>query len=182
MESFAPNDAASYKVLARSWAASVTIVTCRRPGPAFTLERPELDGFTATAFLTISIDPPIILVSVANGSGAFDLLTDVTAFAVNLLAADQAPVAQEFARTQSERGHVFERFAWMPDMAGVPLIGGALGAFSATVRERIPMGDHLLVLGDVTQLHRSGRLDTLVYHNRGFGQVKPHGLSDTPAQ
>ena len=165
MQSFPPTSIDSYKALARTWAATVTVVTARRAGEA------ALDGFTATAFLTVSMAPPIILVSATTAATAFTMLRDAEAFAVNLLAVDQADLAAAFAKPHVERAGLWDRIAWEQDEAGVPLLGGTTGAFSARVRQLVDAGDHTLVLGDVTAVHLGVGSDTLVYHNRGYGRV-----------
>lgn len=174
MQSFPSTSADTYKALARTWAATVTVVTTRR-APEHGTAAPELDGFTATAFLTVSMAPPIILVSATTAASAFAMLRDASAFAVNLLSADQAELAGAFAKPALERIGLWERLPWTADTAGVPLLGGTTGAFSATVRQLVDAGDHTLVLGDVTALHLSESTDTLVYHNRAYGRVARHG-------
>ena len=109
MQTFPPSSIDSYKALARTWAATVTIVTARRAPEHVVAEAPELDGFTATAFLTISMSPPIIAVSATAGGSAFPLLRDAAAFAVNLLAPDQVELASAFALPAAERGKHFDR-------------------------------------------------------------------------
>jgi flavin reductase (DIM6/NTAB) family NADH-FMN oxidoreductase RutF len=170
MQSFPPTSAETYKALARTWAATVTVVTARRAHPAAD-NTPELDGFTATAFLTVSMDPPIVVVSATRTATAFAMLRDASSFAVNLLSPDQAELAGAFAKPAPERVGLWDRTPWTADAEGVPLLSGTTGAFSARVRQLVEAGDHVLVLGDVTGLHVGEGSDTLVYHNRGYGRV-----------
>jgi flavin reductase (DIM6/NTAB) family NADH-FMN oxidoreductase RutF len=175
MQTFPPTSIDSYKALARTWAATVTVVTVRRAPAKVTEATPELDGFTATAFLTVSMSPPIIAVSATAASSAFAMLRDCEAFAVNLLGAAQEEVAAGFARPLAERAALWDRLGFTRDADGVPLLGGTTGAFSARVRQLVEAGDHVLVLGDVTALHVGEGTETLVYHNRGYGRVARAG-------
>lgn len=161
---YAPGDAETYRALARRHAASVTAVTVRRAGGA-------LDGFTATAFLTVSMDPPIVLVSASNATSAAAMLRDADVFAVNLLAADQRRVAEGFARPHEERAEVFDALPWSAVDGGAPVLGGTVGAFSARVRQRVDAGDHTLVLGDVTAIHLGDAESPLVYFNRAYATL-----------
>ena len=172
MRRLLPTDADAFRLLARSWAATVTVVTARQK-PGVQLEGvAELDGFTATGFMTVSITPPIIVVSAMNEGSSRLMLNDPAGFAVNLLAPHQDELASEFARIQPERPELWKRLPWVADADGAPLLGGTVGAFSARVRQLVPAGDHTLVLGDVTAIHLSdaGEAETLVYHNRGYGR------------
>jgi flavin reductase (DIM6/NTAB) family NADH-FMN oxidoreductase RutF len=168
MNSFAPSSQESFLALARAWAATVTVVTVRRDGAG---AGADVDGFTATAFFTVSMSPPIIAVSAAVATRASSMLRDSVGFAVNLLAPAQVELARAFARSHSERAAVLPGMAYQLDAAGVPLIARTAGAFSARVRQLVDAGDHILVLGDVTAIHVGESADTLVYHNRGFGRV-----------
>jgi len=175
MQSFPGHSIETYKALARTWAATVTVVTVRRASEHVAVGAAELDGFTATAFLTVSMAPPIIVVSATTAASAFTMLRDAAGFAVNLLSPDQAEIAGAFAKPAVERVGLWDRLAWTPDAAGAPLLGGTTGAFSARVRQLVDAGDHTLVLGDVTALHLGEGSDTLVYHNRGYGRVVRQG-------
>ncbi len=177
MPTFPANDAESYKALARAWAATVTVVTTRRAEPpAGAASEPALDGFTCTAFLMVSMTPPIIAVSATNASSALTMLREASAMAVNLLAPEQSALGSAFARPAAERIKLWQELAWHPDAEGAPLLDGALGAFSAKPRQFVEAGDHTLVLADVTAIHREGDLlDSLVYHNRGYGRVVRQG-------
>jgi flavin reductase (DIM6/NTAB) family NADH-FMN oxidoreductase RutF len=171
MQSFSPTSIEQYKTLARSWAATVTVVTVRRTEAAIAAGESELDGFTATAFFTVSMAPPIIAVSATSASSAMAMLRDSRGFVVNLLAPDQQEVAGAFARPAVERVGLWDQLAWTGDLAGAPLLHGTTGAFSAGIRQLVDAGDHTLVLGDVTAIHLGEGSDTLVYHNRGYGRV-----------
>jgi flavin reductase (DIM6/NTAB) family NADH-FMN oxidoreductase RutF len=147
-------------------------VTVRRTDAAVAEGAPELDGFTATAFLTVSMSPPIIAVSATTASTALSMLREARGFAVNLLSPAQQEAAGAFAKPASERVGLWTKLPWTADEAGAPLLNGATGAFSAHVRQLIDAGDHTLVLGDVTAIHLGEGPDTLVYHNRGYGRVE----------
>ena len=171
MHSFSSSSIDQYKALARTWAATVTVVTVRRTDAAVAEGAPELDGFTATAFLTVSMSPPIIAVSATTASSALSMLREARGFAVNLLSPAQQEVAGAFAKPASERVDLWTKLPWTGDEAGAPLLHGATGAFSAHVRQLVDAGDHTLVLGDVTEIRVGGEFETLVYHNRGYARV-----------
>ena len=101
------------------------------------------------------------------------MLRDAGAFAVNLLARDQRPLADAFAQPHEHRSFLWSDLPVVRDHAGVALLGGSLGAFSATVRALVDAGDHTLVLGDVTALHLGPPGEALVYHDRAYGSVDP---------
>jgi 3-hydroxy-9,10-secoandrosta-1,3,5(10)-triene-9,17-dione monooxygenase reductase component len=178
MVQFPPTDAEAYKALARSWAATVTVVTARRAGRPKaddpSPESPQLDGFTCTAFLMASIVPPIVVVSAASASNALTMMREAAAVAINFLGIDQSAVSAAFARSAAARAGVWTELAWDPDADGAPILRGAAGAFSCKPRQFVDAGDHTLVLADVTAIHRPEgpeAADTLVYHNRGYGRV-----------
>ncbi len=172
-ELFGPNDGEAYRRLARLQTAGVAIITLRRREESVGVFTPLLDGFTATTFITVSMAPPIVLVSASNAGNAFTMLRDAAAFAVNLLAVEQRPLADLFATPHDRRGDPFAVHSWTPDAHGVPLLPGALGAYSATVRELVSAGDHTLCLGDVTAIQIGGASDALAYHNRRYGGFAP---------
>lgn len=171
---FDPTDPDAYRALARAWAASVTVVTVRRRADTVGEGRPRLDGFTATAFLTVSIEPPIVLVSASNSGSAAAMLRDAECFAVSLLSSQQTAISEAFATPHDHRTEAWDLDGAPADDDGAPLFAGALGAFSARPRQFVDAGDHTLVLGDVTALRLSPReADALVYTRRAYGVVRP---------
>ncbi|MFC0602536.1 flavin reductase family protein [Streptomyces palmae] len=129
-----PDRAALLRRTLRRHAAGVTVITV--PGPA---------GFTATSFTSVSLRPALVSFCVARTSSAADAVARADRFAVHLLGADDADLADRFARSGSDRfaGARIELHA------GVPVLSDAPAWLSARIAARHPVGDHVLVVGEV---------------------------------
>ena len=132
-------------------AAGVVLVTAFEP--PLDAEGPggEDVGMTATAFLSVSLDPPLVLVSLRTGARMDDLLDEQPLWAVSVLAESQRHIAGRFAM----KGRVSDRllFADIPYVrgkeTGAPLVGGALATLECRTEQRVTAGDHTLVIGHV---------------------------------
>ncbi|MET7287784.1 flavin reductase family protein [Streptomyces sp. NPDC005573] len=108
-------------------------------------------GMTATGFMSVSLDPPLVLVSLREGSRMDDLLAEQPLWAVSVLAENQRQIAGRFAM----KGRISDRllFADLPhvrgEVSGAPLIDGALATLECRTEQRVPAGDHTLVIGRV---------------------------------
>ncbi|WP_369170276.1 flavin reductase family protein [Streptomyces sp. R28] len=108
-------------------------------------------GMTATAFMSVSLDPPLVLVSLREGSRMDDLLAEQPLWAVSVLSESQRHIAGRFAM----KGRVSDRllFADIPYVRGMetgaPLVGGALATLECRTEQRVTAGDHTLVIGRV---------------------------------
>ncbi|MGW0549740.1 flavin reductase family protein [Streptomyces altiplanensis] len=128
--------------------AGVTLVTAHDPDSG---ARGEDAGMTATAFMSVSLDPPLVLVSVRNGSRMDDLLAEQPLWAVSLLSENQRHIAGRFAmKGRLSDRLLFEDIAHTRGAAsGAPLIDGALAAVECRTEQRVEAGDHTLVIGRV---------------------------------
>ncbi|GJF23484.1 MULTISPECIES: flavin reductase family protein [Streptomyces] len=135
-------------------ASGVVLVTAQEPpldpdDPG--APRGEDVGMTATAFMSVSLDPPLVLVSLREGSRMDDLLDEQPLWAVSVLSESQRHIAGRFAM----KGRVSDRllFEDIPyvrgEVSGSPLVGGALATLECRTEQRIPAGDHTLVIGRV---------------------------------
>jgi flavin reductase (DIM6/NTAB) family NADH-FMN oxidoreductase RutF len=132
-------------------AAGVVLVTSLEP--ALDPEGPggEDVGMTATAFMSVSLDPPLVLVSLREGSRMDDLLDEQPLWAVSVLSESQRHIAGRFAM----KGRISDRllFEDIPyvrgEVSGAPLVGGALATLECRTEQRVPAGDHTLVIGRV---------------------------------
>ncbi|MCB5178862.1 flavin reductase family protein [Streptomyces sp. SMC 277] len=132
-------------------AAGVVLVTAHEPPLTEDGPRGEDVGMTATAFLSVSLDPPLVLVSLREGSRMDDLLAEQPLWAVSVLSDHQRQVAGRFAM----KGRISDRllFADLPHTrgaaSGAPLIDGALATLECRTESRVAAGDHTLVIGRV---------------------------------
>jgi flavin reductase (DIM6/NTAB) family NADH-FMN oxidoreductase RutF len=126
------------QALAR-FAAGVTVVTTCTP-------EDQLAGITVTAFSSLSLDPPLVLVCIDRRAWLHDRLPVGGAFAVNLLAEDQEEVSRLFASREREP---FSKAEHSLGATGVPLLAGTIGAIECRIVERLAGGDHTIVVGQV---------------------------------
>ncbi|MDX2030479.1 MAG: flavin reductase family protein [Blastocatellia bacterium] len=124
------------------FASGVTVVT------TITGEA-EPRGMTASAFSSLSLDPPLILVCVSRTSSFYEAITTAPFFAVNFLAAHQQDLSSRFA---SKIENKFEGVETATGKTGVPLLAGALAHIECARHEVLPGGDHVIVLGRVEHL------------------------------
>lgn len=136
--------------------APLSIVTACHNGSAH--------GTTVSAFASLSLDPPMVLVSLSNDSSLLPIIEKSGRFGLNILAADQALLGTQFARKVADR---FEGVDW-DIKAGVPRLDGVTAWLACEVSNVVAGGDHQILLGTV---ERAEHLDAapLVYYKRRFG-------------
>jgi flavin reductase (DIM6/NTAB) family NADH-FMN oxidoreductase RutF len=132
-------------------AAGVVLVTAFEPPLDAEGPKGEDVGMTATAFLSVSLDPPLVLVSLRTGSRMDDLLDEQPLWAVSVLSESQRHIAGRFAM----KGRISDRllFEDIPNVrgkaTGAVLVGGALATLECRTEQRVEAGDHTLVIGRV---------------------------------
>jgi flavin reductase (DIM6/NTAB) family NADH-FMN oxidoreductase RutF len=149
-------DAATFRAVMASVAAPVAVVTVMAG------QRPH--GSTVSAFTSLSLHPPMVLVALDRASDLLRHIRDSGEFGVNVLAADQAPLARAFARKGDDK---FDGVAWARE-AGVPRLPGSAGWLACAVESLVPGGDHEVVLGRVIAAEHAD-FPPLTYHQRSFG-------------
>jgi flavin reductase (DIM6/NTAB) family NADH-FMN oxidoreductase RutF len=134
----------------------------------------EYAGMTATAFLSVSLDPPLVLVSLRTGSRMDDLLDEQPLWGVSMLTGSQRHIAGRFAM----KGRLSDRllFEDIPytrgDITGAPLVGGALATMECRTEQRVEAGDHTLVIGRVLSARvPSAEGGPLVYFKGRYRQL-----------
>lgn len=129
-------------------AAGVVLITAHDPESG---ARGEDVGMTATAFVSVSLDPPLVMVSVRNDSRMDDLLAQQPYWAVSVLSQGQRHIAGRFAM----KGRISDQLLFQDiahvrgEAAGAPLISGALATLECRTEQRVVAGDHTLVIGRV---------------------------------
>jgi len=127
-------------------------------------------GTTVSAFASLSMDPPMVLVSLDRGSDLLALVRETGRFGVNVLGSDQARLALAFAK-KGGTGK-FSGVRWETDH-DLPRLPGAPGWLACDVAQLVDGGDHVVALGTVIAAETSeGR--PLTYHGRLFGTHAAH--------
>lgn len=138
------------------FAAGVTVVTAT--------DGTARIGFTATAFCSLSLDPPLALVCVTKNRFAHQVLSETPAFAVNILAADQQHLAYRFADPK-----ITDRFAGVPTRSaayGLPLLEGSIAGVVCEKHSDFEAGDHSVFVGQARDLWDNERSPLLHYSGR----------------
>lgn len=103
-------------------------------------------GVTVSSFNSVSMDPPLVLFSLALGAGTLPVFRRHPGFVVNVLAAGQEDVALRFARPGEDR---FRGLDWRPGLHGSPVMAGVAAVLECSAHARHPGGDHEIFLGRV---------------------------------
>jgi flavin reductase (DIM6/NTAB) family NADH-FMN oxidoreductase RutF len=154
-----PVDKAEFRRALGHFAAGVTVVTAAFDG--------QRAGITVTAFTSLSLDPPLVLICIDKRARMHDRFRLGGHFAVNMLAAEQELVSREFA---TSGGDPFAEIGYRDGASGAPLIEGAVCSIECQVVEQLAGGDHTIFVGQVEATHvREGK--PLLYFRGGYCQL-----------
>ncbi|HVF30983.1 MAG TPA: flavin reductase family protein [Pyrinomonadaceae bacterium] len=103
-------------------------------------------GITVTAFSSVSLDPPLVLVCIEKTTGSHEALNETRKFAVNILAGGHDNLSERFSLPV---GNKFEGVGLRPGNGGVPLLEEALVAIECSLRDAFDGGDHTIFVGEV---------------------------------
>jgi flavin reductase (DIM6/NTAB) family NADH-FMN oxidoreductase RutF len=142
------------------FASGVTVVTAKGA-------RGELLGITVSAFASVSLEPPLVLVCIDKRASLHGHMSDGAHFAVNILEEDQELMSRRFASKDEDR---FNGTAYRESADGTPLIEGALATLECRVVHAYPGGDHTIIVGEVESTSvGDGR--PLAYFRGGYVQL-----------
>jgi flavin reductase ActVB len=126
-------------------------------------------GFTATAFCSLSVDPPLVLVCLAKGAECHPVFERAPAFAVNVIHPGQADLAVLFATRGADK---FAAAQFDPGVGGVPTLPDACAVLECSTFARHDGGDHTILIGAVERVGIGDR-SPAVYADRDFHELPP---------
>lgn len=157
-------DPEEMRVAMRKWASGVTIVAASYQGVKH--------GMTVNSFASVSLEPPIVLVSLSRDSRTHSLVMESGSFAVTFLKSDQQEVSERFAgRTADDE----DRFAGLGDhvlKTGAPVLDGCLAVLDCRVVATHESGTNTLVIGEVVAAESCEDSLPLLYFNRQYRQMQ----------
>lgn len=152
-------DEAEFRTAMGHFASGVTVVTTRSVD--------DLVGLTVSAFCSLSLDPPLVLVCIDRDVTSHDAISSSGRFAVNILSTEQEEISRRFATRLENK---FEGVGTTEGAGGVPLITGCLANIECRVREELPGGDHTIFVGEVEHV-TVGEGEPLLYFRSGYREI-----------
>jgi flavin reductase (DIM6/NTAB) family NADH-FMN oxidoreductase RutF/pimeloyl-ACP methyl ester carboxylesterase len=147
------SDARTFRDALGCFATGVTIITAMGADG-------QPIGLTANSFTSVSLDPPLLLVCVANNAGSAPVLRTAERFAVNVLQIGQQPTSNRFAGKGEDR---FASTPWEVGEFGTPVLSGSLSSFECARDAVHEGGDHFILVGRVLKATLEPRRDPLLY-------------------
>lgn len=145
-----------------SFMTGVTVVTtCKDDGTPL--------GFTANSFSSVSLDPALLLVSIAKTSSNYNNFANASHFAINILAEEQKDISNTFARPSDDR---FANLAWTMSASHNPVIDQVSAWFDCTTYQVVDAGDHAILIGKVEDFGSAGFAGLGYYRGAYFTPAK----------
>lgn len=146
-------DSTHFRAALSQFATGVTVITTRDESGGFF-------GLTASSFNSVSLTPPLVLWSLGSHSRGLPLFSGNSHYVINVLAADQAALAERFASRIDDR---FNGVDYELSQTGLPILRGVSAWFECHNRSRYPEGDHVIFVGEVERCEHFAK-DGLIFH------------------
>jgi flavin reductase (DIM6/NTAB) family NADH-FMN oxidoreductase RutF len=154
----------AYRAGVQNLAGGVCLVTTGRGD--------DRRGFTATAVMSLSDDPPSLAVGVGSTNGSHDMICESGWFCVNVLADHQVSLANVFAGRQGLGGSDrFSQGEWLAGRPEAPMLNGALATFLCEMTDHRRYPTHSLIVGEVREMRHDGHGGPLLYWRRAYGRM-----------
>jgi 3-hydroxy-9,10-secoandrosta-1,3,5(10)-triene-9,17-dione monooxygenase reductase component len=158
----APSNDRLFRSVLGHFSSGVAIITATSQGAPV--------GMTIQSFSSLSLRPPLVLLCVAGTSTSWPRIRAAGRLCVNILAADQEPLASQFARSGGEK---FAGVDWTPSpVTGSPQLVGSLAWLDCSVGSAYPGGDHLIVVCPVLALGADADKKPLVFFRGEFRSTR----------
>jgi len=158
-------DEPSMKRVAALFVSGVTVVTTRHAE--------GLHGVTVSAFLAVSWDPPLALVSLESVNQSCDFIKESRIFAVSFLSDRQEFLAERFAGRAPLVSRRFDGVPYRYAVTGAPILEGALGWLDCRVEQIVEVGDHTVFIGRVVALGEGAPGNAFAYYAHRYRTVEP---------
>jgi flavin reductase (DIM6/NTAB) family NADH-FMN oxidoreductase RutF len=149
-------DAQELRRVMGHFATGVTVITTRDKDGVPT-------GLTANAFLSLSLNPPLVLISVDKSAQCYACFECENGFTVNFLGEHQEELSRRFATKGIDK---FAGLQWHEGTNGAAVLDGVLGYVECKIRQCLDGGDHTIVIGEILSAEASGERPLLFFKGR----------------
>jgi flavin reductase (DIM6/NTAB) family NADH-FMN oxidoreductase RutF len=149
----------------RFWTTGVTIVSATSKG--------VVHGMTVNSFTSLSLEPPLVMISLEKVTRTHGLVASAGAFGVSILSQEQRALSDRFAGRESEKSDRFDGVDTFTMETGSPILSQALAFFDCRVSATYDAGTHTLFVGEVLAAGLPGEntKQPLVYFNRNYRRL-----------
>lgn len=147
-------DSREFRNAMGTFATGICIITANPEGH-------EPFGMTVNSFASVSLDPALILWSLQNNSECMPAFEKATKFAVNILASDQEALSNLYAK---KGDHALAPEHFRIGKAGTPVMHGVVTSFECNMWARYPGGDHVILVGEVTEMETNINKQPLLFN------------------
>jgi flavin reductase (DIM6/NTAB) family NADH-FMN oxidoreductase RutF len=138
------------------FATGVTVITTQdREGAP--------NGLTANAFMSLSLNPPLVLISVDKGATCYACFEPENGFTVNFLGEEQEEISRRFATKGADK---FAGIEWHTGANGAAVIDGAIAHVECKITQRHDGGDHTIIVGEIVNASATGERPLLFFKGK----------------
>ena len=151
-------DDRQFRTAMGKFAAGVTVITTEHDG--------EVHGMTANAFMSVSLDPKLIVISIKENARMLPKIQESKTFSVNILSDQQEKVSMRFAGQLKDEQYEIE----FEKLDNQPVVKDALAQITCELAAQHVEGDHTLFIGRVTEINLNAG-DPLLFYNGRYSQI-----------
>jgi len=148
----------------RQWTTGVTVLSSRHED--------WRHGMTVNSFTSISLDPPMVLVSLNRLSRVYRMVAQSGVFGITILAEDQREISERFAGRTPDDADRFEGLETFPLATGAPFIRGGLAFLDCVATRSIEVGGNTLFFGQVVAVQAEPGGKPLAYHQQDYQRLQ----------
>jgi len=158
-----------FKDALASWASGVSVVTTRLGDLVY--------GLTVSSFTSLSMEPPLVLVCLANTNRMPGMIRESRRFAISLLSSEQNAASTYFARSGREPTSGFPEIGEERTNAGMPAVKDAAAFLCCDLFNEMVVGDHTIIVGRVVEAVARHDREPLLYYRRQYRVLGSDGAS-----
>ena len=143
------------------FATGVAIVTTTHEG--------KPTGMTINSFASVSLDPPLVLWSLAESAALYDVFLNAESYNIHILAENQQDLSNQFATPDIDN---YQGLSWKEDDRGIPFLPGCLARFHCEKDALHEGGDHKIIVGRVIEIAREVEDKPLLFAQGKYSNLK----------
>lgn len=152
------------RTLMRQWATGVTIVSTQFDG--------NFHGMTVSSFTSVSLEPPIVTISLMKSSRTHDLVIEAGSFGISILSSSQQSISERFAGQSTDEKNRFDGIDTITLISGSPFVKGGLAFIDCNLIAVHPFNQNSLFIGEVLAARMGNGEKPLLYFDQQYRMLQ----------